>query len=255
MLHRMLQLARWRLRAAWLASCVHSAGLKPLTRDTPFYCPHPPPSRPSDVHAGNLLVLPDGRVGFIDFGIVGRIRWVLWAATTAGRVGVATECVVSMSLGLAASGCATSAQPAPSVCAPCAAGVQPACRLCPSSPAPAPAQSNPACRSAARCPAVILVCTAVPCCIACGALCKASPSNRQPDLPTSPPPPHRPLQPGDVARHRGSAAGHRQPGLRDHGPGAGDHRGDVAGGGHQGGALPFCLCGVDALCWETPSLG
>jgi hypothetical protein len=29
----------------------------------------------ADVHAGNLLVLPDGRVAFIDFGIVGRIRW------------------------------------------------------------------------------------------------------------------------------------------------------------------------------------
>jgi predicted unusual protein kinase regulating ubiquinone biosynthesis (AarF/ABC1/UbiB family) len=28
----------------------------------------------ADVHAGNLLVLPDGRVGFIDFGIVGCIR-------------------------------------------------------------------------------------------------------------------------------------------------------------------------------------
>lgn len=28
----------------------------------------------ADVHAGNLLVLPDGRVAFIDFGIVGRIR-------------------------------------------------------------------------------------------------------------------------------------------------------------------------------------
>ena len=27
----------------------------------------------ADVHAGNLLVLEDGRVGFIDFGIVGRI--------------------------------------------------------------------------------------------------------------------------------------------------------------------------------------
>lgn len=26
------------------------------------------------MHAGNLLVLPDGRVGFIDFGIVSRIR-------------------------------------------------------------------------------------------------------------------------------------------------------------------------------------
>jgi predicted unusual protein kinase regulating ubiquinone biosynthesis (AarF/ABC1/UbiB family) len=27
----------------------------------------------ADVHAGNLLVLEDGRVGFIDFGIVGKI--------------------------------------------------------------------------------------------------------------------------------------------------------------------------------------
>ena len=27
----------------------------------------------ADVHAGNLLVLSDGRVGFIDFGIVGRV--------------------------------------------------------------------------------------------------------------------------------------------------------------------------------------
>ena len=31
------------------------------------------PSFHADVHAGNVLVLPDGRVGFIDFGIVGRI--------------------------------------------------------------------------------------------------------------------------------------------------------------------------------------
>merc|ERR1719245_2973152 len=27
----------------------------------------------ADVHAGNLLVLEDGRVGFLDFGIVGRL--------------------------------------------------------------------------------------------------------------------------------------------------------------------------------------
>jgi aarF domain-containing kinase len=32
----------------------------------------------ADVHAGNLLVLPDGRVGFIDFGIVGRISQATW---------------------------------------------------------------------------------------------------------------------------------------------------------------------------------
>ncbi len=34
----------------------------------------------ADVHAGNLMVLTDGRVGFIDFGIVGRIRPELWGA-------------------------------------------------------------------------------------------------------------------------------------------------------------------------------
>lgn len=34
----------------------------------------------ADVHAGNLLVLNDGRVGFIDFGIVGRISPTTWAA-------------------------------------------------------------------------------------------------------------------------------------------------------------------------------
>ncbi|XKH02200.1 AarF/ABC1/UbiB kinase family protein [Marinobacter nauticus] len=34
----------------------------------------------ADVHAGNLMVLRDGRVGFIDFGIVGRIRPETWQA-------------------------------------------------------------------------------------------------------------------------------------------------------------------------------
>ncbi|WP_404369209.1 ABC1 kinase family protein [Marinobacter sp.] len=36
----------------------------------------------ADVHAGNLMVLRDGRVGFIDFGIVGRIRPDTWAAVS-----------------------------------------------------------------------------------------------------------------------------------------------------------------------------
>lgn len=34
----------------------------------------------ADVHAGNLLVLEGGRVGFIDFGIVGRIQKKTWTA-------------------------------------------------------------------------------------------------------------------------------------------------------------------------------
>lgn len=37
----------------------------------------------ADVHAGNLLVLRDGRVGFIDFGIVGRISPSTWGAVQA----------------------------------------------------------------------------------------------------------------------------------------------------------------------------
>lgn len=34
----------------------------------------------ADVHAGNLMVLDDGRVGFIDFGIVGRIKKETWGS-------------------------------------------------------------------------------------------------------------------------------------------------------------------------------
>ncbi|MCH8545064.1 MAG: AarF/ABC1/UbiB kinase family protein [Alcanivorax sp.] len=34
----------------------------------------------ADVHAGNLMLLNDGRIGFIDFGMVGRIRKNTWEA-------------------------------------------------------------------------------------------------------------------------------------------------------------------------------
>ena len=37
----------------------------------------------ADLHAGNLMVLTDGRLGFIDFGIVGRINPDTWEATNA----------------------------------------------------------------------------------------------------------------------------------------------------------------------------
>ncbi len=40
------------------------------------------PSFHADVHAGNLFALSDGRVAFIDFGIVGRINPNTWTAIT-----------------------------------------------------------------------------------------------------------------------------------------------------------------------------
>lgn len=40
---------------------------------------------------GNLLVLADGRVGFIDFGIVGKISPATWGAMQALMLAVSTE--------------------------------------------------------------------------------------------------------------------------------------------------------------------
>lgn len=44
-----------------------------------------------DVHAGNLLVLNDGRVAFIDFGIVGRFSPGTWSGVSRLADGVAGE--------------------------------------------------------------------------------------------------------------------------------------------------------------------
>merc|ERR1719231_1764447 len=45
----------------------------------------------ADVHAGNLLALPDGRVGFIDFGIVGRVPPSIWSALRDAGAALAAE--------------------------------------------------------------------------------------------------------------------------------------------------------------------
>ncbi|KXZ49651.1 hypothetical protein GPECTOR_20g508 [Gonium pectorale] len=58
----------------------------------------------ADVHAGNLLVLADGRVGFIDFGIVGRISPVTWKAVEALIASMATADYETMARALATIG-------------------------------------------------------------------------------------------------------------------------------------------------------
>ncbi|XP_078168596.1 protein kinase superfamily protein isoform X2 [Carex rostrata] len=45
----------------------------------------------ADVHAGNLWLLRDGRIGFLDFGIVGRISPRTWAAMEVFLASFATE--------------------------------------------------------------------------------------------------------------------------------------------------------------------
>jgi aarF domain-containing kinase len=61
----------------------------------------------ADVHAGNLLVLPDGRVGFIDFGIVGRISQPTWRACEALLRSTAAEDYDTMARALVTIGAAS----------------------------------------------------------------------------------------------------------------------------------------------------
>lgn len=55
----------------------------------------------ADVHAGNLLVLPDGTVAFLDFGIVGRVSPVTWTAVEALMGAAATSDYMTMAKALA----------------------------------------------------------------------------------------------------------------------------------------------------------
>ncbi len=45
----------------------------------------------ADLHAGNLMVLKNGRIGFIDFGIVGRIKQSTWWAMVEFMKGMSTQ--------------------------------------------------------------------------------------------------------------------------------------------------------------------
>ncbi|EOA20350.1 hypothetical protein CARUB_v10000658mg [Capsella rubella] len=54
----------------------------------------------ADVHAGNLWLLRDGRIGFLDFGIVGRISPKTWAAMEVFLASIASEEYESMASAL-----------------------------------------------------------------------------------------------------------------------------------------------------------
>ena len=58
------------------------------------------PSFHADVHAGNLLILEDGKVGFIDFGIVGRVPKNIWGSLNDILEGVVTLDYATMANGL-----------------------------------------------------------------------------------------------------------------------------------------------------------
>lgn len=63
----------------------------------------------ADVHAGNLLVLEDGRVGFIDFGIVGSVPPEIWQAVEELTVAFVAQDQLRMAKALISMG-ATSAK-------------------------------------------------------------------------------------------------------------------------------------------------
>jgi len=58
----------------------------------------------ADVHAGNLIVCDDGKVGFIDFGIVGRIEPSIWGAVQAFFQSTASRDYERMALALVTMG-------------------------------------------------------------------------------------------------------------------------------------------------------
>lgn len=58
----------------------------------------------ADVHAGNVLMLQDGRVGFIDFGIVGRLSPNVWRAVQDLTEGLVASDWGMMARGLVAMG-------------------------------------------------------------------------------------------------------------------------------------------------------
>jgi aarF domain-containing kinase len=61
----------------------------------------------ADLHAGNLLVLNDGRVAFIDFGIVGRVSPATWGAVNALLAAAGTADWRAAAAALAALGAAS----------------------------------------------------------------------------------------------------------------------------------------------------
>lgn len=62
----------------------------------------------ADVHAGNLLALEDGRVAFLDFGIVGRVPPSIWTSLQDAGVAIAAEDYCGLAQALVTMGAADS---------------------------------------------------------------------------------------------------------------------------------------------------